>query len=125
MKNVIFCFLLCIGFQMMKAQSFQDTQKYIFETEVKENRVEKKNSLRSWGGTTEDKKTFNIKNFEIFEDIFINTLEFPNNNGTSEVLKMTLEILLTIRNNRFVYYLSQQPSFSTSLLHNYNDLEIS
>lgn len=92
----------------MKAQSFQETQKYIFETGVKENRVEDTYFLQRWGGTTGYRITFDINDLEIFEDILITTLEFPSNKGISEVFKMTLDILLELRNNRFVFQTSHK-----------------
>ncbi|KAA1245408.1 hypothetical protein [Aquimarina sp. RZ0] len=96
MKKAIIFFILIIGFQFMKAQSFQKTGKYMAVTEIKENGAEYPTYLvdlvRS-GGISEKLSTFTIDDTELFEDIFITTLENPGLQGISEVIKMEIEYL--------------------------------
>ncbi|MDH7447659.1 hypothetical protein [Aquimarina sp. 2201CG14-23] len=96
MKNVIIFFILIIGFQFMKAQSFQKTEKYRVVTEIKKNGTEHPTcivNLVRLGGISENLSTLTINDTELFEDIFITTLENPGLDGVSEVIKMEVEYL--------------------------------
>lgn len=96
MKKIIVFFILILGFQFMKAQSFQKTEKYKAVTEIKENGAEQLTcivNLIRLGGISENVFTFEVKDIELFEDIFITTLEKPGLEGISEVIKMEVEYL--------------------------------
>ncbi|WP_299260176.1 hypothetical protein [uncultured Aquimarina sp.] len=96
MKKIIVFFILIIGFQFMEAQSFQKTEKYAAVTEIKENGSEQPTcivNLTRLGGISENLTTFSINDIELFEDIFITTLENPGLEGISEVIKMEVEYL--------------------------------
>ncbi|WP_299218282.1 hypothetical protein [uncultured Aquimarina sp.] len=96
MKRIIVFFILILGFQFMKAQSFQKTGKYAAVTEIKENGSEQPTcivNLVRLGGISENLTTFTINDIELFEDIFITTLENPGLEGVSEVIKMEVEYL--------------------------------
>lgn len=96
MKKIIVFFVLILGFQFMKAQSFQKTEKYKAVTEIKENGTEQLTcivNLVRLGGISENVFTFEVKDIELFEDIFITTLEKPGLEGISEVIKMEVEYL--------------------------------
>ncbi|WP_299434418.1 hypothetical protein [uncultured Aquimarina sp.] len=96
MKRIIVFFILIIGFQFVKAQSFQKTGKYAAVTEIKENGTEQPTcivNLIRLGGISENLSTFTINDIELFEDIFITTLEDPGLEGISEVIKMEVEYL--------------------------------
>ncbi len=96
MKNVIVFFILIIGLQFMRAQGFQNTGKYKAVTEIKENGAEQPTcivNLIRLGGISENVSTFTINDIELFEDIFITTLEDPGLEGISEVIKMEVEYL--------------------------------
>ncbi|WP_108805158.1 hypothetical protein [Aquimarina sp. Aq107] len=96
MKKIIVFFILILGFQFMKAQSFQKTGKYTAVTEIKENGSEQPTcivNLIRLGGISENVFTFTLNDIELFEDIFITTLENPGLEGISEVIKMEVEYL--------------------------------
>lgn len=94
MKNITILFVLLIGFQFMKAQSFQKTEAYAATTEIKKNGSELPTylvNLVRLGGISEKLTTITINDAEPFEDIFISTLENPGLEGISEVIKMEIE----------------------------------
>jgi len=96
MKNVIVFYILIIGFQFAKAQSFQKTEEYTTVTEVKENGAEQPTcivNLIRLGGTSESLSTLTINDIDLFEDIFVTTLENPGLDGISEVIKVDIEFL--------------------------------
>jgi len=96
MKKIIVLLILIIGFQFMKAQSFQKTEKYAAVTEIKDNESENPTcivNLIRLGGISENLAAFTINDTELFEDIFITTLENPGLEGISEVIKMEVEYL--------------------------------
>lgn len=108
MKNVIIFFIILIGFQFMKAQGFQKTEKYMAVTEIKDNGAEYptcKVNLVRLGGISEKLSTFTINDTELFEDIFITTLENPGIEGISEVIKMEVEYLACCAQVESYYYL--------------------
>lgn len=120
MKNVIICFILLIGFQFMKAQSFQETVKYIVKTEIKEDGSEFPSrvvSLLSRGGISEELVTLTINDSELFEDIFITTLENPGLDGVSEVIKMQVEYLSCCAEVESYYYLIKEDNEIIPLPH--------
>ncbi|MFD2562836.1 hypothetical protein [Aquimarina rubra] len=108
MKKIIVFFILILGFQFMKAQSFQNTGKYAAVTEIKENGSEQPTcivNLTRLGGISEDLATFTINDIELFEDIFITTLENPGLEGISEVIKMEVEYLACCAQVESYYFL--------------------
>ncbi|WP_378178544.1 hypothetical protein [Aquimarina sp. SS2-1] len=113
MKKIIVLFILIIGFQFMKAQSFQNTEKYVAVTEIKENGSEQPTcivNLNRLGGISENLATFRINDTELFEDIFITTLENPGLEGISEVIKMEVEYLACCAQVEAYYFLVTEDS---------------
>lgn len=92
----------------MRAQGFQETVKYIVKTEIKEDGSEFPSrvvSLLSRGGISEELVTLTINDSELFEDIFITTLENPGLDGVSEVIKMQVEFVSCCAEVESYYYL--------------------
>ncbi len=97
----------------MKAQNFQKTEKYIVQTEIKENEAKYPtytvDLLRS-GGISKKLSTVVINDTELFEDIFITTLENPGLEGISEVIKMEVEYIACCAEVQSYYYLISNDS---------------
>ncbi|MEW7290313.1 hypothetical protein [Aquimarina sp. 2304DJ70-9] len=97
MKNVVIIIVLFQSFQFIYAQKgFIDTKKYLVTTEItdqgKEHPAYVVNLVRS-RNSSETISTLTINDTELFEDIFITTLENPGLKGISEVIKMEVEYL--------------------------------
>lgn len=96
MKNVVIIFILLLSIRFVSAQSFQQTTKYVVTTEIDDPSLEQPayvvNLVRS-GENSEKLSTLTIEDTELFEDIFISTLENPGLDGISEVIKMEVEYL--------------------------------
>ncbi len=96
MKNVAIIIILFQSFQFIYSQGFIDTEKYLVTTEItdqgKEHPVYQVNLVRS-ENSSEKISTLTIDDTELFEDIFITTLENPGLEGISEVIKMEVEYL--------------------------------
>ena len=96
MKNLAIIIVLFQSFQFVYAQEFMETEKYLVTTEItdqgKEHPAYVINLVRS-GNSSEKISTLTIDDTELFEDIFITTLENPGLEGISEVIKMEIEYL--------------------------------
>ncbi len=97
MKNIALIIILFQSFQHIYAQKdFVKTDKYLVTTEIKDQGQELPalivNLVRS-GNSSEKISTLTIDDTELFEDIFITTLEYPGLDGVSEVIKMEVEYL--------------------------------
>ncbi len=97
MKNVIIIIVLFQSFQFIYAQKgFIATEKYLVTTEItdqgKEHPAYVVSLVRS-ENSSEKISTLTINDTELFEDIFITTLENPGLDGISEVIKMEVEYL--------------------------------
>ncbi len=97
MKNVAIIIVLFQSFQFICAQTeFSKTEKYLVTTEISDQGTEHPayvvNLVRS-GNSSEKISTLTIEDTELFEDIFITTLENPGLEGISEVVKMEVEYL--------------------------------
>ncbi len=97
MKNVVIIIVLFQSFQYIYAQKgFIDTEKYLVTTEItdqgKEHPAYVVKLVRS-RNSSETISTLTINDTELFEDIFITTLENPGLDGISEVIKMEVEYL--------------------------------
>ncbi len=97
MKNVAIIIILFQSLQYIHAQNdFIETQKYLVTTKITDQGNELPalvvNLVRS-GNSSEKISTLTIDDTELFEDIFITTLENPGLDGVSEVIKMEVEYL--------------------------------
>lgn len=108
MKKTFLLFILLIGFQFSNAQGFEYTEKYMTVTEIKENGSDHPayiiDLVRS-GGISGKLSTITIEDTELFEDIFISTLENPGLKGVSEVIKMEVEYLSCCAEVQSYYFL--------------------
>jgi len=97
MKNVAIIIILFQSFQYIHAQNdFIETKKYLVTTQITDQENELPalvvNLVRS-ENSSEKISTLTIDDTELFEDIFITTLENPGLDGISEVIKMEVEYL--------------------------------
>ncbi|MAQ76125.1 MAG: hypothetical protein CL613_07320 [Aquimarina sp.] len=107
MKRYIFiCVLLC--FQWGKAQNrFHNSSKYLVTTHISDqgNKQVYTIDLRRTGDQNQTLSTLTIEDTELFEDIFITTLENPGLDGVSEVIKMEIEYLACCAHVEAYYYM--------------------
>lgn len=108
MKKVAIIFILLLSVRFVSAQSFQQTTKYVVTTEINDQGFEQPayvvNLVRS-GEDAEKLSTLTIEDTELFEDIFISTLENPGLDGISEVIKMEIEYLACCAHVQSYYFL--------------------
>ncbi|MBQ4820672.1 hypothetical protein [Aquimarina sp. MMG016] len=118
MKKVAIIFILLLGFQFMSAQDFQETKKYLVSTEIKDQGQEHPeyvvNLVRS-GEVSEKLSELIIEDTELFEDIFVTTLESPGLDGISEVIKMEVEYLACCAHVEAYYFLVADDNTVTAL----------
>ncbi len=109
MKNVAIIIILFQSFQLAYAQNgFMKTDKYLVTTQIsdqgQENPVYVVNLIRS-ENSSKKISTLTIDDTELFEDIFISTLENPGLEGISEVIKMEVEYLACCAHVEAYYYM--------------------
>ncbi len=109
MKNVAIIIILFQSFQYAYAQkSFSETTKYLVTTDIKDQGQEYPEyvvSLVRSGDSLEKIATLTIEDTELFEDIFLTTLENPGLEGVSEVIKMEVEYLACCAHVESYYYM--------------------
>jgi len=97
MKNVAIIIILFQSFQLAHAQEqFTKTEKYVITTEIKDLGQDSQSYLVNLVRADHSSQiisTLTINDTELFEDIFLSTLEDPGLNGISEVIKMEVEYL--------------------------------
>ncbi|MBP2831614.1 hypothetical protein J8281_05375 [Aquimarina sp. U1-2] len=97
MKNLVIIIVLFQSFQLIYAQGeFVTTKKYIVTTEISDRGQDYPAyhvSLVRADNSSDIISTLTIADTELFEDIFITTLENPGLEGISEVIKMEVEYL--------------------------------
>ena len=107
MKRYIFiCVLLC--FQWGKAQNrFHNSSKYLVTTHISDqgNKQVYTIDLRRTGDQNQTLSTLTIEDTELFEDIFITTLENPGLDGVSEVIKLEVEYLACCAHVEAYYFM--------------------
>ncbi len=109
MKNVAIIIILLQSFQYVSAQTgFAETEKFFVTTEIMDQTQEHSpyviNLVRA-GDNVEKLSTLTIEDTELFEDIFISTLENPGLAGISEVIKMEVEYLACCAHVETFYYM--------------------
>ncbi|PKV52944.1 hypothetical protein ATE84_5077 [Aquimarina sp. MAR_2010_214] len=113
MKNVAIIIILFQSFQGIHAQKvFADTQEFLVTTEIMD-RGEKHpsyviNLVRSGEENSDKISTLTIEDTELFEDIFITTLENPGLEGVSKVIKMEVEYLACCAHVEAYYYMLKE-----------------
>ncbi|WP_109302605.1 hypothetical protein [Aquimarina sp. AU474] len=112
MKNVAIIIILFQGFQFLNAQKgFIKTEKYLVTTEITDQEQDFPayivNLVRS-DDSSEKISTLTINDTELFEDIFITTLENPGLEGISEVIKMEVEYLACCAHVESYYYMVEE-----------------
>ncbi|MDY8134615.1 hypothetical protein [Aquimarina sp. 2201CG5-10] len=120
MKNVAIIFILLLSFQFVNAQKFQKTNKYLVTTEIKNSEYEHPeyvvNLVRS-GSASEKLSSLTIEDTELFEDIFITTLENPGLKGVSEVIKIEVEYLACCAHVEAYYFMVGENNDVVALPH--------
>ncbi len=119
MKKVAIIIILFQSFQFLQAQKgFEKSEKYLVTTEITDQGQEYPtyvvNLVRS-DNSSEKISTLTINDTELFEDIFITTLENPGLNGVSEVIKMEVEYLACCAHVESFYYMVQENGEVTAL----------
>ncbi|WP_074407523.1 MULTISPECIES: hypothetical protein [Aquimarina] len=120
MKNVAIIIILFQSFQGIHAQKvFADTQEFLVTTEIMD-RGEKHpsyviNLVRSGEENLDKISTLTIEDTELFEDIFITTLENPGLEGISKVIKMEVEYLACCAHVEAYYYMLKEDNTIVAL----------
>lgn len=109
MKNVAIIIILFQSFQFVYAQKgFIETENYIVTTEIKDQGKDNPayivNLVRA-DESSDTISTLTISDTELFEDIFISTLENPGLEGISEVIKMEVEYLACCAHVESYYFM--------------------
>jgi len=108
MKNVAIIIILFQTFQFGYAQNkFAKTEKYIITTEIADqgdNQSYVVNLVRA-DNSAKILSTITIDDTELFEDIFLSTLENPGLDGISEVIKMEVEYLACCAHVEAYYFM--------------------
>ncbi len=120
MKNVAIIIILFQSFQGIHAQKvFADTQEFLVTTEIMD-RGEKHpsyviNLVRSGEENLDKISTLTIEDTDLFEDIFITTLENPGLEGVSKVIKMEVEYLACCAHVEAYYYMLKEDNTIVAL----------
>ncbi len=109
MKKVAIIIILFQSFQLIHAQKgFVDTQKYVVTTQITEQEQDHPayvvNLVRA-DQSSDILSTLTISDTELFEDIFITTLENPGLDGISEVIKVEVEYLACCAHVESYYFM--------------------
>ncbi|MCK8521393.1 hypothetical protein M0D21_07435 [Aquimarina sp. D1M17] len=112
MKNVAIIIILFQSFQFLNAQKgFTKTDRYLVTTEITDQEQDYPayvvNLVRT-DNSSEKISTLTIEDTELFEDIFITTLENPGLEGVSEVIKMEVEYLACCAHVESYYYMVKE-----------------
>ncbi len=112
MKNVAIIIILFQSFQFLNAQKgFIETEKYLVTTEITNQEQEYPAyivNLVSSDDSSKKLSTLTINDTELFEDIFITTLENPGLEGISEVIKMEVEYLACCAHVESYYFMVEE-----------------
>ncbi|RZS99669.1 hypothetical protein [Aquimarina brevivitae] len=93
-RNIFICVLLC--FQWIIAQNqFQHSSRYLVSTHISDQDQKQVYTFHILNAEKDQKvmSTLTINDTELFEDIFVTTLENPGLKGVSEVIKVEVEYL--------------------------------
>ncbi len=120
MKNIVIIIILFQSFQSINAQQvFTETQEFKITKEIMNQGKERPsyvvNLVRSEEENNNQIATLTIDDTELFEDIFITTLENPGLDGVSKVIKMEVEYLGCCAHVESYYYMIKNDSTVVSL----------
>lgn len=120
MKNVAIIIILFQGLQGINAQTvFTKTQDFIVSTQIMDQGKKHPSyviDLVHSGNNSADKiSTVTIEDTELFEDIFITTLENPGLEGISKVIKMEIEYLACCAHVEAYYYMLKEDNTIVAL----------
>lgn len=118
MKNTIIFFALLIGLQFSNAQDFQESKKYSIKANLKTKNQEYDNYTFDLIKSNDNSKkvtTFTINEIDLFEDVFISTLENPGLDGVSEIIKVEIEYIACCANVETYYLLVTEENNIISL----------
>ena len=119
MKNIVIIIILFQSFHSINAQQiFSETQEYTYTKEFMNKGKERPsyvvNLIHSENKNADKIATLTITDIELFEDIFITTLENPGLEGISKVIKMEVEYLGCCAHVAAYYYMVKEDnSFAT------------
>lgn len=109
MKNVAIIIILFQGFQFISAQrSFAETKDFLVTTKPIETEPESLSYIVNLVSAEDQSKKISslvVEDTELFEDIFITTLDDPGLEGVSEVIKLEVEYLACCAHVEAYYYL--------------------
>jgi len=109
MKNVAIIIILFQSFHLYAQNTFTKSDKYLVTTEITDQEGQEYPSyivnLVSAKDSSEKISTLTIDDTELFEDIFITTLENPGLEGISEVIKMEIEYLACCAHVESYYFM--------------------
>ncbi len=121
MKNVAIIIILLQSFQGIIAQNvFTKTQEFLVTTKIMDQGKEHPSyviDLVSSGEDTNTISTLTLEDTELFEDIFISTLESPGLEGISKVIKMEIEYLACCAHVEAYYYMIKEDLSIVALPH--------
>lgn len=118
MKNTIIFFALLLSFQYTQAQDFRENLKYTFTEEIadKEDAHAGENIFLVRTDNTDEKlASFTIEDPELFENVFITTLEQPGLEGIQEVVKVDIEYIACCAHVETYYYMVTEENDLISL----------
>ncbi|WP_109433894.1 MULTISPECIES: hypothetical protein [Aquimarina] len=119
MKNVAIIIILFQSFQFVNAQQgFAETQNFLVTTEIMNQDQEHPSYVINLVRSEDDSQkisTLTIEDTELFEDIFITTLENPGLEGISEVIKMEIEYLACCAHVEAYYYMVKEDNTIVAL----------
>ncbi|WP_438711252.1 hypothetical protein ACSTS3_22225 [Aquimarina muelleri] len=109
MKNVAVIIILLQSFQGINAQNvFTKTQEFFVTTKIMDQGKQHPSYVINLVSNREDINTIStliLEDTELFEDIFISTLENPGLEGISKVIKMEIEYLACCAHVEAYYYI--------------------
>ncbi len=112
MKNFAIIIILFQSFQFVNAQyDFAETQNFLVTTKITNPDQEQSPYVINLVRSEDDSQkisTLTIEDTELFEGVFISTLEDPGLEGVSEVIKMEIEYLGCCAHVEAYYYMIKE-----------------
>ncbi|TPN86773.1 hypothetical protein [Aquimarina algicola] len=119
MKNIAIIIIVFQSFQYLYSQkSFAKSNKFLVTTQIAHQDLERSPyvlNLVNSGDATNVISTLTIEDTELFEDVFITTLENPGLEGISEVVKLEVEYLACCAHVDAYYYLIKEDNTVVAL----------
>ena len=121
MKNVAIIIILLQSFQGIVAQNvFTKTQEFLVTTKIMDQKKKHPSYVINLVSSGEDSNTIStltLEDTELFEDVFISTLENPGLEGVSKVIKMEIEYLACCAHVEAYYYMIKDDLSIVALPH--------